>query len=285
MAGSLKGPAAKLLRAQGQLGVLKSQIDALWHPAKAWPTRAEVDRGGLEHRFYLRDPLPRIDTAWSLHAGEILFDLRSALDHLVWEMHVRHYRGGPIPEEVEFGSQFPIYDSPARYKRKGAWRLRNLAKRDQRAIELLQPYVRRDDKWVWARSDLRNLNTLHNIDKHRQLHLVAGARAAVEVVSFPAEYGFRQRPHWGSAEADTPIETWTFSKVPTKVQDHGGAFLDVTLEHGDGLPMKLVESLDEMIESVGLVLARFANRFPPLPHGWHLPLPPSSAAYTANDQL
>jgi hypothetical protein len=119
VAGSLEGPIAKLARAESQVRILQAQIHAnVGLPGKAWPVHAEVDRGGLEYRFYLRDP-PTVEPDLGLLAGEILFNLRSALDHLGWELHVRRWRGKvpkrikwpgfKKPIEVEGTTQFPIY--------------------------------------------------------------------------------------------------------------------------------------------------------------------------------
>lgn len=262
MAASLEGPLTKLARGHRQFIVLKDEVEAVWSPRKTWPIRAEVDGSGLEYRFYLGE-LPAVDQEWGLLAGEIMFNLRSALDHLVWQLHVRHYAGRPIPEAVELASQFPIFDDWAKFRSRGQRRIKVLARRDQRAIRHLQPYIARNDKWQWVRPDLSALNNLHNVDKHRQLHLVTAAQAAAVIPRFAPDLGFRQAAVWGPVESHSHVETWTFALAPAKLEHHSGAILQVALEHRDGLS-NLVPLMAELVDSVALVLARFATRFPPI---------------------
>ena len=81
----------------------------MWPLHKRWPVRTERSASGLEHRFYLCDLPGGVDPDWLLIAGEIMFDLRSALDHLVYLLHVRRHRDR-VPKSVATRTQFPIYD-------------------------------------------------------------------------------------------------------------------------------------------------------------------------------
>lgn len=261
MGASLEGPIAKLMRADRQLAELKDEVWSIWSPRKTWPVRSEEDRGGLEHRFYLGE-LPAIDPDWALRAGEIMFNLRSALDHLIWQLHVRHYGRRAIPQKVEFASQFPIFDSPVDFRRRGQRRIMELGKREQRTIRHLQPYNRRHDQWQHVRADLSDLNTLHNIDKHRKLHVVASAQAAVIRQYFPPSEGFQPQTLWGPLESHSQIERWTFTSPPTYVKHHGFAMLKVALEHRGKYP-ELITLLGGFLGSVRRVLRNFEGRFPP----------------------
>lgn len=262
MGASLEGPIAKLMRADRQLAELKDEVWSIWSPRKTWPVRSEEDRGGLEHRFYLGE-LPAIDPDWALRAGEIMFDLRSALDHLIWQLHVRHYGRRAIPQKVEFASQFPIFDSRDDFRRRGQRRIMELGKREQRTIRHLQPYNRRHDQWQHVRADLADLNTLHNIDKHRKLHVVASAQTVVFRSEFPSSVGFRSQTLWGPLESHAQIERWTFTSPPANVQHHGFAMLKVALEHRGKYP-ELVSLLMGFLRSVRAVLRHFERRFPSL---------------------
>ncbi len=260
MAGSLEGPFAKLTRAECQIEILQQKIGDIWPPRKAWPVQPKADRAGLEYRFYLGE-LPSIEPDWALIVGEIMFDLRSALDHLVFQLHVRRYAGRTIPAKVERSSQFPIFYSPSDFAKRGAWRIENLGERERRAIRWLQPHITQRDKWWWVRHSLEDLDTFHNIDKHRKLHLVTSAHNAVVIPQFPPDVGFRQQPIWGRVESEAPVETWTFAMPPPKMQDHPGAYLQIGLEHRN-LSFELLPLLKEMRAAVVQVLDRFADRFP-----------------------
>jgi hypothetical protein len=259
VAGSLEGPLAKLARADRQLAMLEPEIEAVWHPYKTWPVRTEVDRSGLEYRFYLRE-LPEIEPEWALCVGEIIFDLRSALDHLAYQLHVRRFKGR-IPEKVEKTSQFPIYDAPAKWGN-NLWRIERLSRRDRVALGHLQPYKTRHDRWQHIRARLWVLSTIHNIDKHRKLHVVTGSHGAAVVPGFHPDTGFKQDPTWGSVKSHAQIDTWTFTKLPDEWQEHGGAYLQIVLEYGDQ-SADLLPLLQALTDTVKSVLGRFSDRFPP----------------------
>lgn len=261
MAGSLEGPLAKLARADRQFVALKNEVETIWPPGKAWPVRTEIDRGGLEYRFYLGE-IPHIESEWTLAIGEILFDLRSALDHLAFQLHVRRFKG-KVPRKVEKASQFPIYREPADWG-KYLYRIKNLSKTDQSALHHLQPYNARHDCWEDTRRALFELSTIHNIDKHRKLHVVASTqRAAMNVARI---WGFEPewKLCWGALESHSCVDTWTFpEKPPSKVPDHSGAKLHVALEYGNEY-LGLLTFLQRLSTAVRAVIERFSDRFPPL---------------------
>jgi hypothetical protein len=254
---SLEGPLAKLARGQLQLIALEQQVLSVWPPYEPRAVRTEVHRGGLEYRFYLGE-LPSIEPRWAFMAGEIMFNLRASLDYLAYELHVRRFRGA-LPPEVEGITQFPIYERP------GAWdsnlrRIETLSKRDHTALRHLQPDVTRRDKWAHVRRDLADLNALHNIDKHRKLHLVTSAQVLALGVNFPPDVGFQTERTWGPVESHSHIETWTFTKLPPEMQDYRGALLTIGLEHGH-CTVDLLAVLASYSYSVRRVLDRFRNRF------------------------
>jgi hypothetical protein len=210
----------------------------------------------MEHRFYLRE-LPGIDPEWTLLAGEIIFDLRSALDHLAYQLHVRRYRGRR-DAKFERVSQFPIFHDAALYSQFGERKISLLSKRDQRAVKHLQPYETRHDRWFYLRMALGELETVHNIDKHRKLHVVTGSNRARFVID--AMPGLRTKPIWGAVKSHSHVETWTFSEPPATAPDHGGAFLTVAIEYGDGSP-SLIPFLQGLTRGVRETIGRFAGRF------------------------
>jgi hypothetical protein len=222
--------------------------------------RTEEHRSGLEYRFYLRE-LPAIKPEWTLIVGEIMFNLRSALDHLVYQLHVRRF-DGDVPADIEKKSQFPIFDCAAKFRDNGLAYIQALDKPERETIRLLQPYDTREEG-LYVRERLGDLHALHNIDKHRQLHLVTSAHSAALKHEFPAEVGFSQSPHWGNVKSKSHVETWTFSKPPAEMQKHEGAYLAVALKHRDGTE-QLIPMLLELQTAVAAALKQFIDRFPPV---------------------
>jgi hypothetical protein len=268
MAG-LDGPRAKLWRADAQLMKLREEVEGRWPRAKLWPVRVEPDGSGLKYDFYVvQEGLPEIRPEWGPWAGEVMFDLRCALDHLAFQLWMRRFRG-VMNAEIETISQFPIYDKPDAFvnfrnrltkvcEKQG---VPTLTERDWRALCHLQPYITRHDKWYWDRNWLRDLNELHRFDKHRKLHVITGAQNSAVVYQFDPALGYRSNTTWGPLKPDGHVETWTFTQVPPEVPPHRGVFLQVSLEYGVAWA-ELAVMLQGMRAAVDRVLNRFADRFP-----------------------
>jgi hypothetical protein len=227
MSGSLEAPIAKVSRAVQHYLTLKNEFH--WGvDRKRRAVRAERHRDGLEYSIRVDDPIEDIDPAWPIIYGEALYNLRSALDHLVFQLHVRRYRGHELSiERIERMSAFPIRDKP-RKDNSGAtlplskWpEFGHLAAPERTKIEWLQPYDRwhsshyppkeviRQDRWA-----LRDLERLCNTDKHRDLILGYTIPQAVPVASLNG-YGLKQHPVFGvTLKTDAEVDRWTFTTAP-----------------------------------------------------------------------
>jgi hypothetical protein len=169
----LEGVRAKLERAEESIEELEREFGAFLAgnpyeiPGKFYPKRSEY-----VFRFRVIEPLP---LRWGVLVGEIVHDLRSALDHLLWQLVILD-GGGPGKH-----TQFPIFNRFADYRRLalvgtqrsppmlkglgGTLRSGHVA-----AITRTQPYRRPNGftthpLWLLAR--------LSNIDKHQLLHTTA----------------------------------------------------------------------------------------------------------------
>lgn len=113
-------------------------------------------------------PLP----AWSLLLGDFLYNTRSALEHLAWELVLANNQ---VPDTTV---TFPVFTDPQLFneldrrgnptRRSGLSAISKMSAAAQQIITDEQPYDRPDDA----------LNVLHCLardDRHRYLHLV-GAR-------------------------------------------------------------------------------------------------------------
>jgi hypothetical protein len=110
--------------------------------------------------------------------GDAIHNLRSALDHLVWQLVLLN---GKTPSGA---NQFPICDTGATYWSAGwkdgkktrstrEWRLEGVSDAQKALIDEMQPYrTRVPPGAVHALSALRDLS---NYDKHRLIHLTAFA--------------------------------------------------------------------------------------------------------------
>lgn len=124
----------------------------------------EVDTGEWVARIMVATPLP---AHWSLLIGDIVHNLRSALDNLAFALVSANVPTLSRPDRV----QFPIFESEVEFVRKRARYIGGMDPAAQAVIERLQPYHRLDRKY---RSLLAVLHDLSNVDKHRHI-LVTGA--------------------------------------------------------------------------------------------------------------
>jgi hypothetical protein len=104
---------------------------------------------------------PPID--WAIRFGEAVHNMRSALDHVIYQLTIRHH-GGPLAK-----TGFPIFLDREPFERFGQAQIRGLLPAAQAVIEGLQPYhaPKPKDTVLW------NLQESWNQDKHRIVQLMA----------------------------------------------------------------------------------------------------------------
>jgi len=162
----LTGCRAKLAHAEGHIDLLRTEIAKAGAPdPNVIPLHRqyERDQGAVVYRL---GRVIQIDEAWSLIVGDAVHNLRSALDHLMWQLAKRHL--GRVPTEKEAKSiQFPVI---YRVKDFSSDRfLRYVNPDDVARLKPYQPYKRLKKGELYP---LPKLVRLSNIDKHRQLHLL-----------------------------------------------------------------------------------------------------------------
>lgn len=272
--GSLEGAVAKIYRAAEHYGVLKALNGGVDYALR--PVHAERDDDGLTYRFYI-GPIETIPDDFALILGDAFHNLRSALDHLVFELHVRHFRGN-VPDYEREHSMFPIYDTVPKRSNKvwdfNTWNsIKSLGQRERTKIEFMQPYHRWSPKtkrpWmprVWQyRHTLSEVSWFDIVDKHRTLHVIQATNHALSVPTFPDFYGFR-----GSGNFRAPLEdgahvaTWTFriAPPPEEMQVHGGVVIGPAVEKSPGVAISVLQNLAGCITGVGMILEEFAPLFP-----------------------
>lgn len=110
---------------------------------------------------------------WSYELGECLYNFRSSLDHLAFELAEKH-TGTPLPPAMAETSEFPVFGSrpptPQELKKK----IGGVAPGARAIIERLQPHHRGNPGYETA--PLWVLHRLCNIDKHRDFHLTVVSR-------------------------------------------------------------------------------------------------------------
>ena len=115
---------------------------------------------------------------WGVLIGDCIYNLRSALDHLVWSMIFQHT--GRMADWSEFpifldGGRYPKVDKKGKPVRtSGLAKVEGLPDGAKACIESLQPYNRKDGP-----PDLHPLWLLHQISNHDKHRLVNIAHASI----------------------------------------------------------------------------------------------------------
>ena len=209
-----KGINAKIDRASGQIATLGAEIDELCAKIERSIVH-EVDSDAKEQRWIYRDETPVVPIEWSIRAGETLYNLRSALDHLVWQLVLAN---GQKPTRV---NQFPICDEEAAWTNYCTDSLRGVAEIHKGMIRCLQPFNAflqlpiYDQHQPCNAQVFRTLHDLCNVDKHRHLNLVLFAMAGIEPIVFgqnhpprrPSEKSLQMKGRRGKIERNMVLLT------------------------------------------------------------------------------
>lgn len=164
----LSGVDRKIDWAKRHLADLKASIgETLYTHPYRFDSHMDAETG--DYVITVHD-LPDMPPDWSLRVGDVVHNLRSALDHLAWQLVILD---GGCPDEK---TQFPIHESP--FNKKGEWirpQLRPAVTRVQilDALEDVQPYFGpQGEPVVYATNHLWRIHRLDIIDKHRLLLVV-----------------------------------------------------------------------------------------------------------------
>src|SRR5437773_591427 len=154
----------KLERANLHLEAFKDEVEN-WRKDQARKVSHDLDvRTGKYVVHTVIDPLPR---HWNLILGDCVQNLRSALDHLAFELTTKS-QGAILSEDMAKGIEFPIFGDKRPSKRQWETRVGLIDPKAVEIIEKLQPYNRGNsysDDLLWRLQDL------NRFDKHRYIQL------------------------------------------------------------------------------------------------------------------
>jgi hypothetical protein len=192
----------KVARATEQLGTISRIIT----DATSRPNSHEIveDANGKKAIKFLIEPPPEV----AILVGEIVYQLRSALDHLAFELVQLNSTKITLPKNWEKRCEFPLWFT----KRRRAGQpltyncfsdvLPGISKDAVKFIEGVQPY----HSGAGAHNALRLVALLSNIDKHRHLNVILPKAAQYHhlVLSGGRGYSFGRGGLMDGAEIDKP---------------------------------------------------------------------------------
>lgn len=158
----------KLERAREHLATLDVSLNTIYPLADSNKTPLIGGFDPQDQAWVVRvsDFRPPLVTVASTHIGDIVHNLRGALDHLVWDLAVLSRGRWPLDRKGhEWRTQFPICPDEDAFGRIQSMQLGPLTPERRAAIEKFQPYVSGDDT-------LLRLVGISNADKHRAVQPV-----------------------------------------------------------------------------------------------------------------
>jgi hypothetical protein len=174
----------KLERAKQHLDGIKS---ILRRYLDRKPYEIITDEAGREHLRFTEQPPDELH----ILIGEFLYQVRSALDHAIFEVIGRNPTGATLPDRWEARCEFPIATKlPDKIERPPVpftdfgkhYRLPGLSATAYAALEPLQPYYAKNiGGW------LHTIQLLSNTDKHRRFNLTVGGISRLETFESPTE--------------------------------------------------------------------------------------------------
>ncbi|HXG23244.1 MAG TPA: hypothetical protein VNJ09_01720 [Chthonomonadales bacterium] len=254
----------KLIRADEHLQVLNGEIANFLrtHPYEV-VRQQNVPRGYLSAKVAYRHAPP--DRLLML-IGDVLYNLRSALDHLAWSLAGTH---------ADIHTEFPIFMDSSKFSAiekngipkhgSGLKKMHDMPAPAQTIIESLQPYNRPHR----LPQEIEPLWLLHKLgieDKHHTLNLVAaGVDLHVDVstsTKHPA-YGLTGRTGYLPLKDGAEIYCIPLPADPSQVQDHSRPIFDVALDpEGPGRGISLREGLHDMRKAVAEAISLLAPLVP-----------------------
>ena len=148
---------AKVQRARKHLRDLEAELGAFRDRSMTIASGPRDNQGVVRGPYTLHD-LPVIPIDALTAAGDVVHNLRSALDHLAYQLAIVGSPGAEPGRQVEF----PIAKDLATYESDKPRKVKGMRPEAVRAIDLLKPYHGGTEAF-WR------IHELNNIDKHRML--------------------------------------------------------------------------------------------------------------------
>lgn len=263
----LDGARTKIVRAQEHIRQLNYEINTFLQ-SKPYTISGEHRNDGKEYVFVVRQP-PVIPLRFSAIIGDIIHNLRSSLDHLIYGLIVKN-SGTPTNK-----NQFPICTTAEYYKEATNQKkcLHGVSDSAKSIIKSLQPY----NTTPIDRSTLLAIHNCNNIDKHRLLIVTTAIATMGKTITINDNFDFTGVKNKNSNLTFEP-EKWLKPKPMNKIGDvittirfsesnyqiHLEAEFtpQITFEKiGTIEYIPVIETVNTMLEEVSRIMQLFAQEF------------------------
>ena len=223
---TLEGVNAKVQRAQDQIEQLSRDIASSCETLRS--SFSEELRPDVGDRIWIfRGETPVVPIEYSVRLGEIVYNLRSSLDQLIWQLVHANYKA------PSHRNEFPIFDDESRFNNVVKTKLAGVSQQSLAIIKEMQPF-RKDDKW----SALKTVHSLCNIDKHRSvilpLYMLDRCSVTYRGGGDPSMKPL-VRSFFSTMEPELRKDMIAYSVQPPDAIFEINLFVDMKLEGSDGL--------------------------------------------------
>ena len=240
----LSGIQGKLDRADEHLKSVDTEL-AVFRKQHPYDVMIEPNHDRTEYVARVDGVVP-VPLPISVLVGDCLYNMRSALDHLVYQLVIDNGR------TAGFKTAFPIFTDPSLFRettktgkptsRSGMKKIEGCSSAAQAIIEGLQPYARLAGKVnasgpimerLLLQNPLKVLDDLTNIDKHRLLHIawtsvIHEAVWVQDLDNFPDGGG---PTRFGPVENGAVVARYVFPRPVDPTEVSFQISIEETLEH------------------------------------------------------
>jgi len=249
------GARARLDRASEQIGALEAEFHEF--PERTQAVRELFDPGTGRKRleYVATEEFP---SSWPAIVGEIVYDLRSALDHAVYELTCLE-SGGPLGH-----TGFPIFEDEARYDEvttrgdpalgSGVFMIRGVNPYAKAAIRRLQPFEVRKAA-PFEEPALGLLTELNAVDRQRAIPLCRLRWTGSTIRSRRPVRDLRF--HWEpTLENGAVLASWTPTNSTHELDMDADLDFDVAFDVGEPVPSRFQgRPVIEILERIGNAVA------------------------------
>lgn len=182
------------------------------------------DTGQREHTVTKLHPVP---PDVSTITGDVIHNLRAALDHLIWQLVIAD---GGKPEENPDAYAFPIWDAKAKYESGFPGKAKGVSKPALKRLRRLQPYKGGNGDALWR------IHYLDIVDKHRLLLTVNAAQTGITFVGDHVLWDKADPnapPEFVHASPEAPVKYAKRDPTPVKVGSVLATFAAKDKSHDD----------------------------------------------------
>jgi hypothetical protein len=160
----------KVARAQRHYAELEEALKVFFSTN---PYKIATRRNNAGRIVYYLSEVTDVPTDLTLIAGDVIQNLRSALDHLAYDLWAKESNGHGREDKI----YFPIDKDGPSYNRNKAGRTQGISARSRGIIDSLRPYPGGNDN-LWR------IHALNNRDKHRLLVTVGSCFQSMDLGAY-----------------------------------------------------------------------------------------------------